>query len=98
MNSPTSKILANAYHDPFHYLGVHEHPLDDKIKFFRTLQPKAEKVSLLIDGNCYEMDNIDESDVFECFLSTDNLKYPLLDPFDYRYRIVYSTNTVLNRR
>jgi len=94
MNSLISKILANAYHDPFQYLGVHEHPLDDKIKFFRTLQPKAEKVSLLIDGKSYEMDNIDEIGVFECFLSTDNLKYPLLDPFDYRYRIVYSADTV----
>jgi len=92
MNSLISKILANAYHDPFQYLGVHDHPLDDKIKIFRTLQPNAERVSLLIDDKRYEMDNINESGVFQCFLSTDKLKYPLLDPFDYRYRIVYSTD------
>lgn len=94
MNLIISKILANAYHDPFQYLGVHDHPVDNKIKFFRTLQPHAENVFLLIDDKCYEMDNIDQSGVFECFLSTDNLKYPLLDPFDYRYRIVYSADAV----
>lgn len=94
MNSLISKIVSNAYHDPFQYLGVHDHPQDDSIKIFRTLQPKAEAVSLLIEDTCYEMINLNQSGVFECFLSIKNIKYQQLEPFDYRYRIVYHADAV----
>ncbi len=94
MTSLIAKIITNNYHDPFQYLGVHDHPRDHSVKIFRTLQPNAEQVFLLMDDRCLEMTSRSQNGVFEYSLSAENLKYPDLAPYDYRYRIFYHENSV----
>ncbi len=94
MNSLISKILTNSHHDPFQYLGVHEHPRDRNKSVFRTLQPHAEKVSLLVEDKNIEMLQSDHPGVFECILSNENITYQKLEPYDYRYRITYHSGVV----
>jgi len=94
MNSLDTKITANNYHDPFQFLGVHDHPCLSSSKVFRTLQPSAKKVFLLVDDKCIEMTANKPNGIFECTLSTDNLNFPDLAPYDYRYRVYYNENSV----
>ena len=94
MNSLIARIVTNSHHDPFQYLGVHEHRQDSRKRIFRTLQPHAEKVCLLVDDKSIEMVDREHLGVFECSLAIENLSYPQLEPYDYRYRVTYHSGVV----
>ena len=94
MNSLISRITTNSYHDPFQYLGVHQHPQDDELRIFRTLQPHAEQVFLLVDDKTVEMHDSQKKGIFECSVPIRELIYQELEPYDYRYRITYRSGVI----
>ncbi len=87
MHPLQTEIVNNNFHDPFRYLGVHEDQNDNSHVRFRTLQPSAQKVTLLTGTLCMAMDKTDTHGLFECSVKKDTLEFPALDPFDYQYLI-----------
>lgn len=83
------KILLADHHDPFSYLGVHFFDTDDSSVIFRTFQPHAEKVQLLIDDQSHQMTKAHQDGIFEFITDKNKLKDPFVDPFTYQYKIHY---------
>ncbi|MBE0582595.1 MAG: 1,4-alpha-glucan branching enzyme, partial [Desulfofustis sp.] len=89
MNDLQPAVLAADYYDPFHFLGVHEHPDIPGTVIVRCLQPHAETVELLTGDDIYPLHQSHPDGLFSCSLKRAELAFPDLDPFDYRYRITY---------
>jgi 1,4-alpha-glucan branching enzyme len=89
MNDLQAAILAADYYDPFHFLGVHDHPDRTDWVIFRCLHPHAETVELICGDNEYPLERSHPDGLFSISLSRSDLAFPDLDPFDYRYRVTY---------
>ena len=56
--------------------------------------PMPRRSAVLVDDKNIEMVKNEHHGVFECSLSIENLAYPQLEPYDYRFRITYHSGVV----
>ncbi|MCB2214448.1 1,4-alpha-glucan branching protein GlgB [Desulfofustis glycolicus] len=89
MNDLQAAILAADSYDPFHFLGVHNHPDRTDWVIFRCLHPHAETAELISGDNEYPLERSHPDGLFSISLPRSDLAFPDLDPFDYRYRVTY---------
>ena len=86
-NQDHQKILSGCHHDPFCLLGVHPSK-DEKSLTFRTHQPYAETIFLLLGGKKHQM--FCEADaIFTITLPYERAIDHPLSPFHYQYTIKY---------
>ena len=89
MENHINRILNCEHHDPFEFLGVHFSKNDPLEATFRTFQPQALNVLLVVDGRSIPMVKSHDSGLFQLTLEITNLKDQSLDPFNYQYKITF---------
>jgi len=94
----TEKIIRAEYHDPFVLLGVHYDTPTPGTVTFRTYQPHARAVDLLLDGRERQMERIHSEGLFAVTIPLEKLNTPDLSPYDYQYRIIFEdgSHTLIN--
>lgn len=94
----TEKILQAEYHDPFILLGVHYDSTAPGTVTFRTYQPHARAVDLLLDGRERQMEQTHSEGLFAVTIALEKLNSPDLSPYDYQYRIIFKdgSDTLIN--
>ena len=85
----TEKIIRAEHHDPFVLLGVHYDTTAPGIATFRTYQPHARAVDLLVDGREHQMERIHSEGLFAITVPLEKLATTDLSPYDYQYRIIF---------
>ncbi|BDD87098.1 1,4-alpha-glucan branching protein GlgB [Desulfofustis limnaeus] len=83
-------VLAADHYDPFQFLGAHGSSSSTEV-VFRTLQPQAEHIDVCCGERSFPMQRVHDDGLFSCTVDRSELAFPDLDPFDYRYRIIYRT-------
>ncbi len=89
MEQLINKVVHADYHDPFQVLGVHFLEGSENTAVFRTFQPHAISVYLLVNSKEIEMEKIHDGGLFMCSVDRATLKDPNLNPYNYQYRIRY---------
>ncbi len=89
MQNDFQKILECCHHDPFQVLGAHFSDPDPQSVTFRTFQPHAEGVYLLIDKLRLSMNRTHAEGFFEIVLNKEKLTDTHLSPFSYQYEILF---------
>lgn len=89
MENHIQRILNCEHHDPFEFLGVHFSTNNPQKATFRTFQPQASTVFLLIDGSTVPMVKSHASGFFQLELDVTDLEDQSLDPFNYQYKITF---------
>ncbi|MDK9707831.1 MAG: 1,4-alpha-glucan branching protein GlgB [Desulforhopalus sp.] len=95
MNSNFEKLLTCDHYDPFCYLGSHFDIPKAGLVTIRTFQPHAREVRLLLADQSIEMAKTFREGLFETVLPVDELTDPSLDPFSYRYEILFHSGVVI---
>ena len=94
MKELIDKIVHADHHDPFELLGVHFSGHHDEDVSFRTLQPHALSVELLLDGRQIPMTMIHPGGLYEATIARQSLSESDIPPFTYRYRVTYRDGSV----
>ncbi len=87
------KLLAAEHHDPFIFLGSHFDEESDRA-IFRTFQPHAISVTLVVNNQHFPMENYHETGLFKICINTSQLPSFPLSPFNYQYQITYQDGEV----
>jgi 1,4-alpha-glucan branching enzyme len=95
MKSDLERILTCEHHDPFQYLGAHFDEPEAGLVTLRTFQPHALEVRLLHAADTVAMTRICQEGMFETVLTIDELADPFLDPYSYRYEILFHSGVVV---
>lgn len=93
-----AKVMQAEHHDPFVLLGVHFDTTVPGTATFRTYQPHARTVDLLIDGRQRPMERIYSEGLFAITIPLEKLSTPDLSAYDYQYRIIFEdgSHTLVN--
>ncbi len=86
MNDAINRIVSADHHDPFSFLGVHKSGQAQRELVFRTFQPHAAEVSLLVFNETVAMEKCHPEGIFQCTVKN-RINDGFINPFDYRYRI-----------
>jgi 1,4-alpha-glucan branching enzyme len=81
------KIVHSEFHDPFQVLGVHFS--ENGTAIFRTFQPHAASVDLLIETQTYRLKKIHPQGMFEIEISRSLGPDPDFNPYSYQFSITY---------
>lgn len=87
MNEQFNKIINSDHYDPFQVLGVHFNDPDHLSATFRTFQPHAATVELIINNERLWMDKIRQEGIFEIDIDCSDMKDCDFDPYNYQYHI-----------